>query len=373
MGTEDFDVVIIGGGVVGLACAVHVCAPGRSVLLLERHGSCGEETSSRNSGVIHSGLYYPAGTHKARTCVAGRALLYERCARHGIGHNRCGKLLVATREAELSRLQRLFELGLQNGAGELRLLDAGEVSRLEPRVKAIAGLLSPETGIVDVHGLIDSYRADARDGGAELLMRTEVTAIERDGGHFRVETRDSSGAVESIGCARVINAAGLASDRVAAMAGIDTRAAGWSLSYCKGDYFSLSATLGRLCSHLVYPVPVEAGLGIHITIDLGGQLSAGPDVEYIDEVHYDIEPAKAADFALALQRYLPEVREADLSPNYAGVRPKLAGPGEGFRDFVIEEATARGMPGLVNLIGIESPGLTASEAIAVEVAAMLAL
>ena len=371
MGSVDFDVVIIGGGVVGLACAVHASTRARSVLLLERNARFGEETSTRNSGVIHAGLYYPTGSLKARACVAGRELLYARCERHGVEHRRCGKLLVATQDSERARLQELQTLGLANGAGELVMLEAAELARLEPNVRAEAALLSPQTGIVDAHGLMDSYRADARDAGAELLPRTEVTGIVREGAQFRVETRASDGATHTIACARVVNAAGLASDRIARMAGVDTAAAGLSLHYCKGDYFALSPSLGALCSHLVYPVPAQAGLGIHVTLDLGGQLSAGPDVEYVDEIDYAIDPDKVGDFARAVARYLPQVRAEHLTPNYAGIRPKLQGPGQGFRDFVIEDAAPHGVPGLINLIGIESPGLTASEALALEVAALL--
>jgi L-2-hydroxyglutarate oxidase LhgO len=369
----DFDVVVIGGGAVGLACAVHACAAGRSLLLLERHVRHGEESSSRNSGVVHAGIYYPTGSLKARTCVAGRKLLYDRCRRHGVGHEKCGKLIVATRDEERRQLDRLLKLGLANGAGQLSLVDEAEIRKLEPRVEAVAGLLSPETGIVDAHGLMDSYCADARDGGAEFVMRTEVTGLTRSGGEFLVETRDADGGSQTVACARVINAAGLESDRVASMAGIDIAAADLQINYCKGDYFSLAPSLGRLTRRLVYPVPTAVGLGVHITFDLGGGFSAGPDTEYVDRLRYDVDAAKAGRFGEALRRYLPEVQDDHLSPNYAGIRSKLQRPGEGFRDFVIEEASVHGLPGLVNLIGIDSPGLTASEAIGFEAAELLGL
>ena len=373
MSESDFDVVVIGGGAVGLACAAHACAPGRSVLLLERNVRCGEESSSRNSGVIHAGLYYPTGSLKARTCVAGRKLLYDRCRRHGIGHEKCGKLLVATHEEERPRLDQLLELGKANGAGELSLVEAAEVVKLEPRVNAIAGLLSPETGIVDPHGLMDSYSADARDGGAELVTMTEVTGLTFAEDQFLVETRDSAGRTQSVACARVINAAGLHADRIASMAGVDTSAAGLEISYCKGDYFALAPSLGLLTHRLVYPLPTATGLGVHITFDLGGRFSAGPDTEYIDSLRYEVDASKASEFGQALRRFLPEIRDEHLCPNYAGIRPKLQRPGGGFRDFVIEEAGAHGLPGLINLIGIESPGLTSSEAIGMQVAEMLDL
>lgn len=360
----DVDVAVIGAGVVGLACAARLAKAGRSVVVLERHGSAGQETSSRNSGVIHAGLYYPAGSLKAATCVEGRELLYARCHKHGVPHRKTGKLLVATDAAETAKLQAILARGIENGAGALRMLDASEVSRLEPRVRAVAGLLSPETGIVDAHGLMDSYKAEATAHGAEIAWATSVETLERRGAAWRVVTRGTDGAPFALEAAWVVNAAGLAADRMAALAGLDVDALGLRLHPCKGDYFALAPRLRGIASRLIYPVPVQAGLGIHITLDLGGKLAAGPDTEYVDRARYDIDPAKAAAFGAAIRRYLPEVRDEDLTPDYAGVRPKLQGPGQDFRDFVIEEASAHGAPCLVNLIGIESPGLTASESIA---------
>jgi L-2-hydroxyglutarate oxidase LhgO len=368
----DVDVAIIGAGAVGLACAAQLASAGRSVVVIERHGSAGQETSSRNSGVIHAGLYYPAGSLKALTCVEGRGLLYARCNKHAVPHRKAEKLLVATDAAETTKLEGIFARGIENGAGALRMLDRAEVRALEPRVRAVAGLLSPETGIVDAHGLMDSYKAEASSHGAEISWATSVEALERRADGWRVVTRGSDGAPFLLEAASVVNAAGLAADRIAALAGLDVDALGLRLHPCKGDYFALSTRLRGIATRLVYPVPVQAGLGIHITMDLGGKLAAGPDTEYVDRVRYDIDPAKAAVFGAAIRRYLPEVRDDDLTPDYAGVRPKLQGPGQDFRDFVIEEASAHGAPGLINLVGIESPGLTASEAIARRVAALLA-
>lgn len=371
MGRPDFDVVIVGGGVVGLACAVHAGASGREVLLIERHVRCGQECSSRNSGVIHAGLYYAPASLKARLCVQGRELLYARCARHGIAHAQCGKLIVASSESERGQLQVLLQRGLDNGAGDLRLVEQAELRALEPRVQALAALWSPRTGIVDVHGLMDSYRADAHDAGAVFAMRTGVTKLTSAGGAWRVETRDDDGRVQAVDCGRVVNAGGLRADRIAAMAGVDVDAAGLRQRYCRGDYFALSPALGKLTQHLVYPLPGAAGLGIHVTFDTGGQFSAGPDAQYVDDIDYRVDGGKQAAFAAALRRYLPEVRDADLTPGYVGVRPKLQGPGEPFRDFVVEDAAVHGLPGLINLVGIESPGLTASEAIALRVRELL--
>lgn len=364
----DVDVAIVGAGVVGLACAARVARAGRSVVVVERHGRAGQETSSRNSGVVHAGLYYPCGSLKARTCVEGRALLYARCERHGLPHRRIGKLLVATDASETVKLEEIFARGTENGAGALRLLDAAEVRALEPRVRAVAGLLSPESGIVDAHALMESYKAEATDHGAELSWQTEVRALERRDGGWRISTRGADGTPFVLEASWVVNCAGLGADRVAALAGLDVDALGLRLHYCKGDYFALTPRLRGITSRLVYPVPVQAGLGIHVTIDLGGKLTSGPDTQYVDEVRYDIDAHKAALFGAALRRYLPEVLDDDLTPDYAGVRPKLQGPGEAFRDFVVEEASAYGAPRLVNLVGIESPGLTASDALARRVA-----
>ena len=360
---DEVNVVVIGAGAVGLACAAVLSVRGRQVAVLERHRRVGQETSSRNSGVVHAGLYYPTGTLKARLCVAGRALLYARCQRLGVPHRRCGKILVATDDAEREKIAAIHAQGLTNGAGELRMLDGAEVSRLEPAVRAVAGLHSPETGIVDTHALLESYRREAEEAGALLALDNTLTALERSGGRWHVHARTSTGLTSSLLADWIVNAGGLEAPRIAALAGLDVDALGYRLRLCKGDYFRLSPRHVGVPSRLIYPVPVHAGLGVHITFDLGGNLRAGPDTEYIDEPRYDIDAAKAARFGAALRRYLPSVRDDDLAPDYAGIRPKLQGPGEPFRDFVIEEASRHGAPRLVNLIGIESPGLTASEAI----------
>jgi L-2-hydroxyglutarate oxidase LhgO len=367
----DVDVVVVGAGVVGLACAARLARAGRSVMILERNARAGEETSARNSGVIHAGLYYPAGSLKALTCVEGRERLYARCDREGLPHRRCGKLVVATDEAERGKLEALYARGLQNGAGALRMLDAAEVRRVEPRVRAIAALFSPETGIVDPHALLTSYRREAVAHGAELSLRTRVDAIEPIAGGLRIRATGEGGERSELTAPAVINAAGTSADRVAALAGLDVDALGYRQHLCKGDYFALAGGLRGLVRHLIYPMPAQAGLGIHVTLDLQGGLRAGPDTEYVAQPSYDVDAGKAALFGAAVRRYLPEVRDADLSPDYAGLRPKLQGPGEAPRDFVIAEAAAHGAPGLVNLLGIESPGLTASEAIAERVAALL--
>lgn len=368
---EDVHTLIVGAGVVGLACAAVLARRGEPVAVLERNRKPGQETSARNSGVIHAGLYYPTGSLKARLCVAGRDQLYARCARDGVPHRRCGKLLVATDDAEVARLEAIARQAAINGA-DVTMVDGAEVVRRVPAVRAIAGLWSPATGIVDVHGLMDSYRREAEDLGAMMVLDHAVTELARRPDGWYVTARTAAGAIAEIRAAWLVNAAGLDASRIAALAGLDVEALGLRQKPCKGDYFTLAPRYTGIAEHLVYPVPVHAGLGIHITFDLAGRIMAGPDTEYVSELRYDVDPAKAAVFGAALRRYLPGVRDDELSPGYAGIRPKLQGPGEPVRDFVIEEASRHGAPRLINLIGIESPGLTASEAIADVVAGLIA-
>jgi L-2-hydroxyglutarate oxidase LhgO len=368
----EAQVGIIGAGAVGLACAAVLARAGRSVVLVEQHPSAGRETSSRNSGVVHAGLYYPSDSVKARTCVAGRALLYERCGSFDIAHQKCGKFVVAVEPAEIAPLEAIYAQGISNGAGRLELIDGKQLARLEPEVHALAALWSPETGIVDAHALVHSYLIEAKHHGALVCFRTRLTGLRIEADGWRLDTITSENEVGNVRVRAVVNAAGLECDRVAGYAGINTKELGYDLFFCKGDYFSLAPSLRGIASHLIYPVPVSAGLGIHLTFDLGGKYLAGPDTEYVAEPNYRIDPDKAERFAVAMRRYLPCIKAEHLSPDFAGIRPKLQGPGQTFRDFVIEEATAHGAPGLINLIGIESPGLTASEAIALEVERLLA-
>ncbi len=368
---RDVDAVVVGGGVVGLAAAAALARAGRSVLLLERRRGFGQESSSRNSGVIHAGLYYPSGSLKARLCVAGREALYARCEREGIPHRRTGKLVVATTASEIGTLERLLALGDANGVPGLEILDAAELCAREPAVCAVAALWSPATGIIDPDALCASFAAEAEAHGAVLLASREVLAIEARSGALRVTASDPDGSCARIDCAAVVNAAGLAADAVAERAGLDPDAMGYRLHPCKGDYFAQAPGAPLRLETLVYPVPSGAGLGIHATVDLGGRIRFGPDAEYVERVHYDVDPAKASRFAEAAGRYLPGLRPEWLTPDQAGVRPKLAGPGEPFRDFVVAEESASGMAGLVSCIGIESPGLTAAPAIADRVVELL--
>lgn len=363
--------LVVGGGVVGLASAAALSRAGRSVVVLERRDGWGREATSRNSEVVHAGIYYPAGSLKATLCVAGREALYERCERLGIAHRRLGKLIVATEDAELSQLEELKRRGDANGAPALELLPAADVRRLEPALRARAALLSPATGIVDAHAYTLSFAAEAESRGATLLLRTEVVAIERSRGLYRVAARDADGGRSEVSCAAVVNAAGLAADAVAERAGLDVDACGYRLHRSKGDYFALAPGHPVVLSRLVYPVPSGPGLGIHATLDLAGRLRFGPDAEWVETLDYRVDAAKAALFARSVSRYLPGLHAEDLVPDIAGIRARLAGPGEEFRDFVVAEESGAGLPGFVSCLGIESPGLTAAAAIAERVVALL--
>ena len=370
--SPDVDALVVGGGVIGLAVAASLARAGRSVVLLERQAGFAREVTSRNSEVVHAGIYYPAGSLKATLCVAGREALYERCEELRIPHRRIGKIIVATADDELAILGDLQRRGEANGAPGLEVVSAAEVRRLEPALRARAGLISPASGIVDAHALSLSYAAEAESHGATLLLRTEVVEIDRQGDAYRVTARGPDGGVSDLRCAAVVNAAGLAADAVAERAGFDVDARGYRLYPCKGDYFGLAPGTSIELTRLVYPVPSGPGLGIHATPDLAGRIRFGPDAEFVDALDFDVDPDKASAFSRAVARYLPQVTLESLAPEMSGIRPRLAGPGEGFRDFVVAEESAAGWPGFVNCLGIESPGLTAAPAIAERVRGLLA-
>jgi L-2-hydroxyglutarate oxidase LhgO len=367
----DTPLTIVGAGAVGLAVAARLASRFPELVLLERRERHGSETSSRNSEVIHAGIYYPAGSLKARLCVRGRALLYETCERRGVPHRRITKLIVARTAEEVGALEQLHALGLANGV-PLELVTRARCRELEPAVPAVAGLFSPTTGIVSAHGLMDALLAEARRHGALLQGRAELTGLERRDRDYRLTIRTPDG-TESFTSERVVNAAGLESDAVAALAGIDVAQAGYRLHWWKGSYFALAGPKARLVSRLVYPVPTHVSLGVHVVLGLDGRLRFGPDADHLPgrTPDYSVDERKRPEFADAVRRLLPTVEDSDLTPDIAGIRPKLQGPGEGFRDFVIAEESARGLPGLVDLVGIDSPGLTSSLAIAEEVERLL--
>jgi L-2-hydroxyglutarate oxidase LhgO len=365
----DTGIAVIGAGVVGLAVAARLAPRHPDLVVLERNARHGQETSSRNSEVIHAGLYYPTGSLKARLCVEGNRLLYEMCAAAGVLHRRCGKIITAVVEEELPALEALRARARSNGV-ELQRLSAREAAALEPNVRSAGALLSPDTGIVSAHGLMDALLRGVRQAGAVFQPRSELVRLERNGG-YRLTVK-TPGAEESFTAERVINAAGLEADTVAEMAGIDVDEAGYRQHYCKGSYFSVAPARAGLVNRLVYPVPGHVSLGVHAVLGLDGRLRFGPDAEYVDRrTDYRVDPARAPAFGQAARRLVPAIADADLAPDISGIRPKLQGPGDGFRDFVIAEESGRGLPGFVNLIGLDSPGLTSAPAIARHVAQLV--
>lgn len=364
----DFDVVVIGGGVVGLAVAREAAERGKEVLLLERHETAGRETSSRNSEVIHGGMYYAANSLKARLCVQGRRMTYDFADKHHVHYKKGGKLIIAVNPEEQEELDRILFRGQINGVENLRYATMEEIRAREPNVRATAGLLSQETGIIDAHGFMHALAKDAENHGATLLFASPVHGLRQeknDGWTVLFTDVEEENAVST---RIVVNAAGLSAQRIMSFAGVAADACDLTLCPCKGAYFSLSGTAGKNIRGLVYPAPEKnlAGLGIHTLIDLAGRVRLGPNVQYVDaadEYDYRVDPEWLEQFYERASRYLPFLRKDDLAPDFSGVRPKLSGPGQPARDFYIAEESARGKPGFINLAGIESPGLTSAMAI----------
>lgn len=368
----DTGLTVVGAGAVGLAVAARLASRFRDLVVLERYERHGQETSSRNSEVIHAGFYYPTGSLKARLCVRGNPLLYDLLERHALPHRRTGKLVVASSDGERPELERLLALGAANGV-PLQPVSGAAARQLEPHVAAAAALLSPSTGVLSAHALMDYLLAEATARGATLQTRAELVAVERRDGDYALTVATPDGR-ETFTSERVVNAAGLESDTVAALFGIDVDAAGYRLHWCVGRYFSVAPRKAGLLTRLVYPLPGPVSLGVHAVVDLSGGLKFGPDAAYLDErrLDYAVDAGLRPAFAESVRRLVPAIGEEDLSPDMAGIRAKLQGPGEGFRDFVIREERDRGLPGLVSLVGIDSPGLTSCLAIAEQVDALLA-
>ncbi len=362
---EQVKITIVGAGAIGLAVASELSKDYSDIVLIERNSSFGEEASSRNSEIIHAGIYYPRDSLKARLCVEGRRLLYTYCNQNSIGHKKVGKLIVAVNSSEEKTLKALLERGLGNGVSDLTLLSGQEVKRLEPHINALAAVYSPSTGIVDSHSLMKQLEYESQGRGVHIAYKTTLEAVEKSNHSFKVSVRDEREGVFNFITEVFINAAGLCSDRVAGMAGINNP--GYSLKYCKGNYFRVHSSKAKLVKYLVYPVPSEAGLGIHTVPDLNGGLKLGPDAEYIDKIDYNVDESKGELFYESVRPFLPFIELDDLSPDMAGIRAKLQGPDEGFRDFLIREEKDKGLAGFINLIGIDSPGLTCALSIAQEV------
>lgn len=359
--------MVVGAGVVGLAVARALAREGAEVLVLEAEDTFGTITSSRNSEVIHAGIYYPTGSLKARLCVAGRERLYAYCAERCVAHRAVGKLIVATGDAERAVLEGYRAQAAANGAGELALIDADALAALEPEVRAVAALHSPRTGIVDSHGLMLALLGDLEAAGGLLVCRTPVRAARLEGDGFELET--GGDAALRLHCRRLVNAAGHGAQALAgAMAGFPAAQVP-PLYLARGRYYGYG---GRVpFRHLVYPIPQAGGLGVHATLDLAGGLRFGPDVEWIDVVDHRFDDSAREAFVAAIRRWFPGLDATRLTPGYTGVRPRVVGPGEAAADFRIDGEAVHGVPGLVQLFGIESPGLTAALAIADEVVGRL--
>ncbi len=356
----DIDITIIGAGVVGLAIAKELSEKYENTIVVERHNSFGQETSSRNSEVIHSGIHYPPGSLKANLCVEGNRMLYDICEKNDIGYEKLGKLVVGTDEKEIGILEDLKQRGEKNGVDGLLFYGPTDIKKIEPCVRAKLAIYSPNSGIIDSHGLMRYFANAAKSKGALIVYNSEVTDINKENFGFKFKINSSDGTTEEFTTKILINSGGLCSDKIAEMTGIDIDEAGYRLHPCKGDYFSWNK---NFLHHLVYPVPGKFSIGIHAGLDLNHDIKFGPNAYFVDEIDYGVE-SERKEFYNSIRKYLPTIDLKDLSPAMSGIRPKLQTRDEDFRDFVICHESERGLTGLINLIGIESPALTAAPAIA---------
>jgi len=357
---ESINIVVIGGGVVGLTVAAELSKKHEGVFLFEKNEKFGQEISSHNSGVIHSGIHYPPSSIKAKLCVKANPMLYDLCEKNGIPYKKLGKLTVATDDEEIKELEHLMRQGQQNGIPGLKMLDEEQVKKLEPNVNVAQALLSPSTGILEPDELMNYFYAKAQKNNVVFAFKTEVAGLDKvKDGYVLAGT--SVNEKFTAQAKTVINCAGLYSDKVAEMAGIDVDKTDYRLHLCKGDYFRLRGS--PPVKMLIYPLPKGGGLGIHLTPDMTGSIRLGPNSYYVDKIDYEVT-SNEQEFREDVSRFLPLIREREIVIDSAGIRPKLQGLNEGFRDFVIRHEEDRGLPNLINLIGIESPGLTAAPAIA---------
>ena len=371
----DSEVTIIGAGVVGLAIASELSRYYSRVFVIERHDHFGMETSSRNSEVIHSGIYYRPGTLKARLCREGRDMLYRYCRGHDIGYRKCGKLIVATQKNDIDKLKEILATAHKNDVSDARMITAGEAEKMEPHIRTVQNLFFPSSGIVDIHGLMQSLENESVNRGVDFAYGCEVIGLKQDPGNheYIISILDTDGSSFDFTSRYVINSAGLGAEKIARMAGIeDPQYKTW---FWKGEYFALLNGKHKLINRLVYPVPEPntTGLGIHTTPDLSGRQKLGPNALFLEDgkIDYSVDPTHAKEFYQKASRFLPFLEPGDLAPDQAGIRPKLQRPGDPARDFIIREEEKKGFPGLVNLIGIESPGLTAALSIGNHVRSLL--
>jgi L-2-hydroxyglutarate oxidase LhgO len=362
----DAQISIIGAGVVGLAIAEKLSGEFKDVFLIEKHNTFGQETSSRNSEVIHAGIYYPKNSLKAKLCLEGKKLLYDYCIKYSVPYNNCGKLIVATSAEEIPIIENIKETALNNGLDDLIMIDSRQVAELEPNIFAVQAIFSPSTGIVDTHSLMKQYETCSVNNGCQIAYGSEVTGIRKVDGGYEITIHDADGKKYCFTSSIVINSAGLTADKIAEMAGIKEDAL--RINFCKGEYFRVNPPKNRLIKRLIYPVPHPnmEGIGIHVTIDMAGGVKLGPDVKFLDSNVYDykLTPSKQDDFFRSAKKFLPFLEYDDIAPEMAGIRPKIQKPGDPQKDFYIMEESGRGYPGFINLIGMESPGLTSSISIA---------
>jgi len=359
---EKVEITIIGAGVVGLAIAYELSKNfKKDILLIERHESFGKETSSRNSEVIHSGIYYPKDSLKAKLCVEGKNLLYKFCEENNIPYKKCGKLIVAVDNSELENLNFLYENGKNNGVDDLQILDKNQLRKLIPELNGESAIFSPSTGILDTHKFMQKLEFEAKQNGCLFLYNNEVVEIEKLNSDYKLVTRDKDNEITEVVSEIVINSAGLSSDKIAKMLGIND----YKLYYCKGEYFKLSSKYKNLTNYLVYPVVDKNfhSLGIHTVIDLSGNIKLGPNSFYVDTIDYSVDLSHIDEFYYGIKKFFSFVQKKDLSADTSGIRPKLQGPKDNFKDFVIKEEIEKGFKNFINLVGIESPGLTSSLAI----------
>lgn len=368
----DADITIVGAGVIGLAIAEELSSQCKNLYLLERHPSFGQETSSRNSEVVHAGIYYPEKSFKARFSAEGNNLLSDYCTRYDIPFRRTGKLIIATDENEVAALEPLRRKALANGV-ILETLDRERISSLQPDINAIKALYSPSTGIIDSHSLMKQFETNTLKNGGNIVYSSEVCGIRKINDGFEVIVKNPDGSMFSFSTGILINSAGLAADKIAAMAGIYDE--DLKIVFCKGEYFRVSRQAGRKLKMLVYPVPHPQmeGIGVHVTIDIAGGVRLGPDVQYLKSNVYDYTSSdeKKEQFFRSAVKFLPFLKFEDLSPDMSGIRPKIQKPNEPQKDFYIREESVRGLPGLINLIGMESPGLTSCISIAKYISRMI--
>jgi L-2-hydroxyglutarate oxidase LhgO len=362
----DSEITVIGAGVIGLAIAETLSADCKNIFLIEKHLSFGQETSSRNSEVIHAGIYYTKDSLKAKLCIEGKLLLYDYCKKYDVPFNKCGKLIVATTEEEIGVIEGIRQTAIKNGVNDLLVLGKEQISELEPNIFALKALYSPSTGIVDSHLLMKQYETNAVNNGCQIVYGSEVTGISKVEKGYKITLLDSDNKNYSFTSKIIINSAGLTSDIISEMVGISDDKL--KILFCKGEYFRINPPKNRLIKRLVYPVPHHnlEGIGIHVTVDMGGGVKLGPDVKYLESNIYDykLTASKQEAFYRSAKKFLPFLEFEDLAPEMAGIRPKIQRPGEPLSDYYIKEETERGYPGFINLIGMESPGLTSSIAIA---------